>query len=185
MRKSYTISEFKKSRHPIYKPTYYLVVVAEYRKKCISEEMHIRLKEIAKSILECFNCGLIEMNGEEDHIHLLFEAPPQVQLSKLINNFKTVSSRYICKEYAEEVAKYYWKPYFWSNSYMVFSTGGAPLEVIKNIAKIKALNRASRFLFNFKASFIHICLLILCTYKTTPKVFLSYLVKKTLKQTLV
>ena len=133
MRKSYTNPEFKKNIYSIYKLTYHLVIVTKYKKKCTSKEMHIRLKEIAKSILERFNCGLIEMNGEEDHVHLLFEAPPQVQLSKLINNFKTVSSRYIRKEYAEEVAKYYLNPYFWSSSYMVFSTGGAPLEVIKKI----------------------------------------------------
>jgi Transposase IS200 like len=31
--------------------------------------------------------------GEPDHVHLLFEATPVVQLSKLINNLKTVSSR--------------------------------------------------------------------------------------------
>jgi putative transposase len=93
--------------------------------------MHKRLKEIAQNILKRFDCELIEMNGEEDHVHILFDAPPQIQLSILINNFKTVSSRYIRKEYKEEISKHYWKPYFWSNSYMIFSTGGAPLEVIK------------------------------------------------------
>nr|WP_269320291.1 transposase [Bacillus sp. EB01] len=32
----------------------------------------------------------------------------------------------------------YWKPYFWSRSYMVLSTGGATVEIIKNILKNKA-----------------------------------------------
>ena len=64
-------------------------------------------------------------------MHILFEAPPQVQLSKLINNLKTVTSRRLRKEFEEYISKYYWKPYFWSNSYLILSTGGAPLEIIK------------------------------------------------------
>jgi REP element-mobilizing transposase RayT len=35
------------------------------------------------------------------------------------------------KEFPEELSKYYWKPYFWSRSYMVLSTGRATIDVIK------------------------------------------------------
>ena len=31
----------------------------------------------------------------------------------------------------EFLAKYYWKPYFWSRSYLILTTGEAPIEVIK------------------------------------------------------
>ncbi|WP_272874110.1 transposase [Heyndrickxia coagulans] len=30
-----------------------------------------------------------------------------------------------------KMRKFYWKPYFWSRSYLILSTGGAPLEKIK------------------------------------------------------
>ena len=73
----------------------------------------------------------MEMNRESDPIHLLFDAPPQIQLSKMINSYKTVTSRLIRKEFAEHLQKFYWKPYFWSQSYMVLSTGGATINVIK------------------------------------------------------
>ena len=66
-----------------------------------------------------------------DHLHVLFDAPPQVQLSKLVNNLKTVSSRLIRKEFSEQLKPYYWKPYFWSNSYLILSTGGATIDVVK------------------------------------------------------
>ncbi|MEC0326179.1 IS200/IS605 family transposase, partial [Bacillus subtilis] len=81
--------EFNRNRHSVYSLNYHLVVVTKYRKKCISEEMLNRLKEIANNVFTSFKCELMEINGEEDHVHLLFKAPPQVQLSKLINNFKT------------------------------------------------------------------------------------------------
>lgn len=124
--------EYSKNRHSCYKLTYHLVVVTKYRHKCMNKEILERLKEITKGIFEdSFECTIIEMNGEMDHFHILFEAPPQVQLSKLINSFKSVSSRYIRKEFATHLAPYYWKPYFWSPSYLIVSTGGAPLETIK------------------------------------------------------
>lgn len=115
-----------------YSLKYHLVLVTKYRHKCINKEILTRLEDIARNIFETnYKCTLIEMSGESDHIHMLFEAPPQVQLSKLINSYKTVSSRYIRKEFAEHLAPYYWKPYFWNGSYFILSSGGAPIDVIR------------------------------------------------------
>lgn len=90
-----------------------------------------RLKEISENLFSKWNCEIIEMNGEEDHIHILFDAPPQINLANTINSFKTVTSRYIRKEFPEHLKRYYWQPYFWSRSYMILTTGGAPIDVIK------------------------------------------------------
>ena len=125
------MTEYNRNRHAIYKLTYHLVVVKKYRHPCISESLLNRLKEITNDLFQRWNCQLIELNGESDHIHILFEAPPQIQLSKMINSYKTVTSRLIRKEFEEHLKSYYWKPYFWSRSYLVISTGGATVEVIK------------------------------------------------------
>ncbi len=71
------------------------------------------------------------MNGKEELIHILFDAPPQINLANTINSYKTVTSRYIRKDFQEELSNYYWKPYFWSRSYMILTTGGATIDVIK------------------------------------------------------
>ena len=125
------MNDYNQNRHAYYKLTYHLVVVTKYRHKCISQPMMERLKEITNKLFERWDCKLIEMNGEEDHIHILFDAPPQINLANTINNYKTVTSRYIRKEFPKELSKFYWKPYFWSRSYMILSTGGATIEVIK------------------------------------------------------
>lgn len=110
----------------------HLVVVTKYRHKVIDEVIKKRLIAIFTEILEeRWGCQLIEINTDEDHLHVLFDAPPQVQLSKLVNNLKTVSSRLIRKEFSAQLAPYYWKPYFWSNSYLILSTGGATTDMIK------------------------------------------------------
>ncbi|MGL5368985.1 MAG: IS200/IS605 family transposase [Cetobacterium somerae] len=74
-----------------------LVVITKYRRKCISEEILEDLKEISKRLLSVKGGNVLEVNGEEDHLHILFECPPQVELAKLVNTFKTVSSRLIRK----------------------------------------------------------------------------------------
>jgi putative transposase len=125
------MSEYNRNRHARYKLTYHLVVVTKYRKKCISESIMKRLKEITDSLFGKWNCRLIEMNGEEDHIHILFDAPPQINLANTINSYKTVTSRYIRKEFSQELSPFYGKPYFWSRSYMILTTGGATIDVIK------------------------------------------------------
>lgn len=125
-------THYNTNRHSCYSLKYHLVVVTKYRYKVINKEILKRLEEISLNIFEeCWDCKIIELNGEEDHLHILFEAPPQVQLSKLVNNFKTVSSRLVRKEFKKQVDKFYYKPYFWSNSYLILSTGGTTIETIK------------------------------------------------------
>lgn len=130
--------EFKSNRHSIYNLKYHLVVITKYRHKCISKDILKELNEIFKNIIEGKNGTLIEFNGEPDHVHLLFEVPPQVELSKLVNTLKTVSSRLIRKNHSEYLKKYYWKPVFWSRSYCILTTGGATIEIIEKYIKSQA-----------------------------------------------
>jgi putative transposase len=125
------MTDYKKNRHAYFKLTYHLVVVTKYRHPCIHEDMIKRLKEISHDLFSKWNCEIMEINGEEDHIHVLFDAPPQINLANTINSYKTVTSRYIRKEFPKHLSEYDWKPYFWSRSYMVLTTGGATIDVIK------------------------------------------------------
>ena len=63
--------------------------------------------------------------------HLLFQYTPQTEPSKLINNLKTVSSRYLRKEYASEINRVYSKDVLWTNGYFIASCGGVTVEQLK------------------------------------------------------
>lgn len=112
------------NRHSCYTLKYHLVVVTKYRHPVITNDIFTTIKQIIDNIFTIKNkCKIICINYCNDHIHILFEAQPQTNLANLINNFKTVSSRIVRKEYAEFLKQYYWKPYFWSNSYFIGSVG--------------------------------------------------------------
>ena len=42
---------------------------------------------------------ILEINGEEEHIHLLIEYPPKLSISQIVNALKGVSSRMLRKKY--------------------------------------------------------------------------------------
>jgi putative transposase len=117
--------------HAYHDLNYHLVLVTKYRKKVINAEILERMKEIFTEQCEAWGVAVVEFNGEPDHIHLLMHAHPSLDLSKLIGSLKNVSSRLIRKEFASHVAKFYWKPVFWTRAYCLLTTGGAPLEILK------------------------------------------------------
>ena len=109
---------------------YHLVLVTKFRRTSLSAEMLDRINIIVKELLAKWECELIEFGGEADHIHALLETHPSVDLSKLVNNIKTVTSRRLRSEYSEHLSKFYWgaKPQFWSGSYAIISVSAqAPL----------------------------------------------------------
>ena len=125
-------SSFNKGFRSVYKLTAHIVLVTKYRKKAINQERLLRLKEIFEQTLVKWECTLVDFNSESDHCHLIVEFKPDVELSKLIANLKTVSSRLIRKEYPELSNQYFYgKPYFWTGAYFVASCGGVTVEQLK------------------------------------------------------
>ncbi|WP_424094553.1 IS200/IS605 family transposase [Moorena producens] len=109
----------------------HLVLVPRYRRKVFTGEMLTRVESIFSELMSKWEGILIEFNGETDHVHLLIQYNPQTQLSKLINNLKTVSSRYLRKEFPDQVNKFYSKKVFWTGGYFIASCGGVTVEQLK------------------------------------------------------
>lgn len=123
--------DLNKNRHSVYKLQFHLVLVTKYRKKVFTQDIMKRLKEISYDLFDKWNLQINELNGEDNHIHILFESNPQTQLSKFISNYKTVSSRLLRKEFSSELNRVYYKPFLWEPSYFISSTGGTTLDIIK------------------------------------------------------
>ncbi len=123
--------EFSKLKHCVFNIKVHLVLVTKFRRKCITKTMISFLKENFERLLTKWGCQLHEFNGESDHIHLLISLNPNIQVSKLINNLKTVTSRLVRKTFTTHLRRFYWKPVFWSRSYCIISCGGAPLSILK------------------------------------------------------
>jgi putative transposase len=74
---------------------------------------------------------LIEFNGEEDHIYLLFQYYPQMDLSNFVNNIKSVASRRLRSEFPERVNEFYRSYVLWSSSYFIASCGVVTISTLR------------------------------------------------------
>ena len=124
------MSEIYKNRHAAFNLHVHLIFMTKYRKEVLGEEHHNYFHECVAGICKNFDAELKECNGEADHVHMLIQYPPTVQLSKLVNNLKSVTSRRMRGEFVD-LRGVYSKPVLWSRSYFAGSCGGASLEVIK------------------------------------------------------
>ena len=57
----------------------HLTLTTKYRKKLFTKEMLERLHEIFEDLLGRWDCRVIEFNGEENHVHLLFQYHPSTE----------------------------------------------------------------------------------------------------------
>lgn len=123
-------SDIRTGRHCVFLLHAHLVFVTKYRRMVFASRHIDELRDIFEKVCRDFETELVEMDGEDDHIHLLVNYPPKVQLSKLVNSLKGVSSRHMRRRFPE-LTKRYWKGVLWSPSYFAGSCGGAPLTIIR------------------------------------------------------
>ena len=126
--------------HSVFLLHYHLILVIKYRRQVFDQAISDRAREIFEYIAPRYNITLQEWNHDKDHVHILFKAHPNSEISKFINAYKSASSRLIKKE-VPEVRKKLWKEYFWSQSFCLLTTGGAPLEIIKQYIENQGIDR--------------------------------------------
>lgn len=122
--------ELDTNNHSVFLLYYHLILVVKYRRKVFSDQMSQYAKNIFIRISSAYNITLEEWNHDNDHVHIMFRAHPNTEISKFINAYKSASSRLIKKDFPE-VRRKLWKEMFWSRSYCLLTTGGAPIEIIR------------------------------------------------------
>jgi putative transposase len=89
-----------------------------------------RLRVIFEKVCGDFEATLVEMDGEDHHVHLLVNYPPKHSISTLVNSLKGVSSRLLRLE-RPDMQRRYWKGVLWSPSYFAASCGGEPIDILR------------------------------------------------------
>ena len=95
------MQEINRSRHSAYLLHVHIVFVTKYRRKVFGELHLEKVNQYAGEVCGDFGAVLKECDGEADHVHMLVEYPPTVQLSKLVNSLKAVTSRRLRNEFLD------------------------------------------------------------------------------------
>ncbi|MGU7370225.1 IS200/IS605-like element ISBth16 family transposase [Bacillus cereus] len=118
------------NNHSVFLLYYHLVLVVKYRRNVFDDDMSDYAKEMFVRLSENYNITLVEWNYDVDHVHILFKAHPNTEMTKFINAYKSASSRLIKRDFPQ-VKKKLWKEMFWSRSFCLLTIGGSPIDVVK------------------------------------------------------
>ena len=111
----------------------------------ITDKISTDLYQYIGGILRNINSIPIQIGGVQDHIHVLCTLPKTISISKLAEEFKTSSSKWI-KTKGDEFKKFYWQ-----DGYGAFSVSSSKLEsVIKYIQNQKEHHKKMSFLEEYK-----------------------------------
>ena len=126
------------NNHSVFLMYYHLVLVVKYRREVFDEKVSDYAKDMFVKLGEKYNISLVEWNHDKDHVHILFKAHPNTELSKFINAYKSASSRLIKRDFPQ-IRKKLWEEMFWSRSFCLLTTGGSPINVVKKYIENQGL----------------------------------------------
>jgi putative transposase len=124
-------THIRKGSHSVFSVKLHFVFVTRYRRKAITAEMMTRMRQMFEQVCKTMDCELLGFDGESDHVHLLVDFHPKQSIAAVAGSLKACTSRAMRKEFAEHLKQFYWKNVFWSGSYYVASSGGTPIEVLR------------------------------------------------------
>lgn len=119
--------ELDNNNHSVFLLCYHLVLVVKYRRKVIDDTISDYAKDMFVRLGENYNISLVEWNHDIDHVHILFKAHPNTEMSKFINAYKSASSRLI-KKHFPQVKKKLWKEYFGQEAFAYLQRVVRPLK---------------------------------------------------------
>ncbi|SEQ16869.1 putative transposase [Rosenbergiella nectarea] len=128
------LSGYLRRRHSVSKLVVHLIFTTQYRRKVFDGEMLSQIREALLSAAEKLEIDILEMDGEEDHVHILVAYPPKLSVSVLVNNLKSISSRRV-RILNTNLQKASNSGVLWSRSYFACSAGGATIETLKSYVR--------------------------------------------------
>ena len=123
------------NNHSCFLLSAHLVLVTKYRRPVLQGVIREYVYSLIRETMGNENIIIHEMNGEPDHIYILFDYAPDIKLTELINKIKTRTARLVRRDYPVEIGKYYWESVFWTNSYFLSSVGTNTIKVVQEYIK--------------------------------------------------
>lgn len=123
--------KYRTGRHVVFSLQAHIVLVTKYRRGAISNRVREEIINAANDVAKRYEFKILDIDGEDDHIHLIVDYPPKLSLSKLVMVLKANTAKKVREQRFEEVESVLWGNHFWSPSYFVSSTGGASLEKVR------------------------------------------------------
>lgn len=128
------MSRFRKLSQTIWHCQYHIVWVPKYRFRVLKGAIAEEVATCIRIFSDQLGCEVIEMNVQEDHVHLLVMIPPKVSVSGLVGTIKGRTAIRVLNKFRKLKEKPYWGNHLWARGYCV-DTVGLDSEMIQKYVK--------------------------------------------------
>lgn len=129
--------------HAIYQHQYHLIWGTKYRRKFLKPYVTLVFGQVLASVGKKYpNLHLITWVGNEDHVHLQLEIPPNVTVSSVVQKIKWQSSLTLKKQF-KFIDKMYLEHSIWQVGYFS-STIGVSETIIEKYIKYQNKQEKSK-----------------------------------------
>jgi len=103
----------------------HLVFSTKHRERLISETIRPSLHAYIATVFKNLQCPVLAINSVEDHVHILFSLHRTVALSKVVEDVKKSSSKWI-KSQSNDFSRFQWQA-----GYGAFSVSESNVPVVR------------------------------------------------------
>ncbi len=135
------MSRFEKLSHVLWHCQYHIVWVPKYRYRVLTGRIGDEVRRSICQQIARLKCGLVELNIQKDHVHLLAKVPPKVSISQFMGVLKGKTAIRVFHKFPELKTKPYWGNHFWAKGYCI-DTVGLDSEMIRKYVKYQEQNKA-------------------------------------------
>ena len=121
-------NRWKSSKTAVYNLGYHIIWCPKYRRKVLTGDVEVRLKELLYEKAEELGCQIETMEVMPEHVRLFLKAPPIHAPHYIIGQLKGYTSFTLRKEFPKLKSRL---PTLWTRSYYVESVGHISEETVK------------------------------------------------------
>ena len=117
------MSRFRKLSRAIRHCQYHFVWVPKYRYRILTGLVVQEVEKCIRAFSEQLGAETVELNVQEDHVHLLAMVPPKVSNSEFMGTVKGRTAIRVFNKIRYLKHRPYWGNHFWARGYCVGTVG--------------------------------------------------------------
>ncbi len=107
----------------------HLVWIPKYRKQVLTGPVANRARDVLRQIAFEHELDIITGKVASDHVHMFILYRPNLDISKIVQWLKGISSRVLLSEFPH-LKKQFWGRHLWARGYLAVSSGNITDEMI-------------------------------------------------------
>jgi len=107
----------------------HLIWIPKYRKRVLLGAVAVRVRDVLRQIALEHEIDIITGKVASGHVHMFISYRPSVEISKIVQWMKGISSRIMLLEFPH-LKKQFWGRHLWARGYLAVSSGNITDEMI-------------------------------------------------------